>query len=279
MVPRKWRWRGSRLTLAAVLGALGYLVSPVCKAAGPPPVITVQPVSQTVLSQNSVTFSVVALSATVITFHWRKDGVNVGTGNSSSLTISPVQPSDAGSYSVQVINSGGSVVSSNATLTVLVPPSITTPPTSQTLAVGQTTEFSVVASGAAPLNYQWKLNGTAVSGGTGTSLTLSDVRTNQAGSYTVSVTGSGATVTSPPATLSVTNPIVILQPGGGGGMTATGFNMQISVPVGVTYLVLASTNARDWVSISTNISVNATTLFTDRAALNFSSRHYRVKLP
>jgi hypothetical protein len=38
-------------------------------------------------------------------------------------------------------------------------PTITTQPASQTVTAGQAASFSVVASGTAPLNYQWQMNG------------------------------------------------------------------------------------------------------------------------
>src|SRR6266853_1326030 len=42
-------------------------------------------------------------------------------------------------------------------------PSITTQPASQTITAGQAATFTVTATGAAPLSYQWKKNGTAIS--------------------------------------------------------------------------------------------------------------------
>ncbi len=68
-----------------------------------------------------------------------------------------------------VSNSAGSVTSNAATLTVnasAVAPTITTQPASQTVTAGQTATFNVAATGTAPLSYQWKKNGTAISGAT-----------------------------------------------------------------------------------------------------------------
>jgi pectate lyase len=60
-----------------------------------------------------------------------------------------------------------------------------------------------VASGTAPLTYQWKFGSTAISGATGASLTLTNVQSANAGSYTVTVTNSVGSVTSTAATLTV----------------------------------------------------------------------------
>jgi lysophospholipase L1-like esterase len=51
------------------------------------------------------------------------------------------------------------------------PPSITTQPISQSVIAGSTATFSVAASGAQPLNYQWQKNGANIPGATGVSYT------------------------------------------------------------------------------------------------------------
>src|ERR1700685_4294087 len=50
-------------------------------------------------------------------------------------------------------------------------PQITTQPASQTVSVGQTTIFSIAATGTAPLQYQWRKNGSAITGATESSYT------------------------------------------------------------------------------------------------------------
>jgi len=50
-------------------------------------------------------------------------------------------------------------------------PAITTQPTNQTVTAGQTATFSVTATGAAPLNYQWFKNGFSITGATSSSYT------------------------------------------------------------------------------------------------------------
>ena len=84
------------------------------------------------------------------------------------------------------------------------PPTIITQPVSQTVGVGATATFVVVASGSMPLHYQWMENGMAISGATSASyttpvLTLAD--SNEQFSVVVS-NGSGS-VTSSTAMLTV----------------------------------------------------------------------------
>jgi len=63
--------------------------------------------------------------------------------------------------------------------------------------------FSVTASSAAPLSYQWRKGGIDIGGATGSSYTISSVALTNAGSYDVVVTNSCDSVTSDAATLTV----------------------------------------------------------------------------
>jgi len=85
-----------------------------------------------------------------------------------------------------------------------VAPTITTQPANQTVAAGQTATFSVVATGTAPLTYQWQKNGSAISGATATSYTTPVTTTADSGElFRVVVTNSAGNVTSNSATLTV----------------------------------------------------------------------------
>src|SRR6266550_1857379 len=87
---------------------------------------------------------------------------------------------------------------------VPVTPSITMQPTNQTVVVGQTATFFVTTSGAAPFSYQWKKNGTAVSGATSPSYTTPSETTSDSGAqFTVVVSNSAGSATSNAATLTV----------------------------------------------------------------------------
>jgi hypothetical protein len=96
------------------------------------------------------------------------------------------------------------LLSNVATLTLL--PTITTQLNSSSVATGGVARFSVVATGSAPLTYQWMKDGTSISGATSSTYTIASTKTTDAGSYTVTVTNSAGSVTSNPATLSVTAP-------------------------------------------------------------------------
>src|SRR5207248_2261071 len=104
-------------------------------------------------------------------------------------------------------NSAGTVTSNTATLTVnaaATAPTITAQTVSQTVTVGQTATFSVVASGTAPLSYQWQKNGANISGATTASYTTpATTSTDNGATYDVVVSNSAGTVTSNTATLTV----------------------------------------------------------------------------
>ncbi|HEX7846083.1 MAG TPA: immunoglobulin domain-containing protein, partial [Chitinophagaceae bacterium] len=89
------------------------------------------------------------------------------------------------------------------------PANITTQPISQTTGIGCTITFSVVASGDAPLTYQWLFNGNPIGGATTASYNISSVNAGDAGNYSVVVTADacGTPITSNIATLTVNPPL------------------------------------------------------------------------
>ncbi len=82
-------------------------------------------------------------------------------------------------------------------------PVITASPQSLVRAVGQTAAFSVSASGPPVLNYQWRRNGTNLSGATASTLTITNLQESLAGYYSAVVSNSGGSATSAPAVLMV----------------------------------------------------------------------------
>ena len=178
------------------------------------PYILTQPANQTSAPGGAASFNVVAGGSAPLGYQWQLDGTNLEGATSTSLVLTNVQLAQAGYYTALVANSGGSVTSSVALLTVTAPPAITSQPESQTVGRGLSASFTVTAIGTPPLHYQWRLNGTNVSGGTGSSLVLTNVQLAQAGNYVVVVSGVGGSVTSSNAVLTVDNvaPAITKQP-------------------------------------------------------------------
>ncbi|MBI3853371.1 MAG: immunoglobulin domain-containing protein [Verrucomicrobia bacterium] len=96
---------------------------------GIPPSITSQPASQTVNVGSNVTFTVLATGTSPLSYQWRFNQTNVlVTATNASLTLSNVQVTNGGDYSVVVSNAVDSATSSNAVLTVNAPACLTAPP-------------------------------------------------------------------------------------------------------------------------------------------------------
>ncbi|MCI0539097.1 MAG: immunoglobulin domain-containing protein [Verrucomicrobiales bacterium] len=82
-------------------------------------------------------------------------------------------------------------------------PLITLQPTNQTVNVGASVTFTVQASGAEPLLYQWRKDSADISGATNSTLTLNAVAVADSGAYLVIVSNAAGTATSQAAVLSV----------------------------------------------------------------------------
>jgi len=169
------------------------------------PTILVQPQSQTVEPGSNATFTVTASGATTLYYQWRFGGGELSGATTSALAITNAQPVNAGSYTVVVTNAVGSVTSSPATLSVGSAPVITSQPESQSVTVGMTVNFSVTSTGTSPLAYQWRFNGANLTGATASSLTLANVQTADAGSYSVVITNIAGSTGSADAVLAVSS--------------------------------------------------------------------------
>jgi hypothetical protein len=180
---------------------------------GLPPTITAGPLSQTVTGGVNVTFSVTATGTAPLSYQWLFNRTNVVGSNSSSLSLNNVQLANAGGYSVVVTNALGKATSPTADLVVNVPPFIITQPTNTAALVGTDATLTVVAGGANPFYYQWRKNGTPISGATQSELVLPNAQTTDSGNYTVVITNWLGSITSAVAQVSVgVPPVITIQP-------------------------------------------------------------------
>ncbi|HEU5072265.1 MAG TPA: immunoglobulin domain-containing protein [Verrucomicrobiae bacterium] len=193
-----------------------FLLLPLVAWGASDPTITTAPQNQSVLAGANAVFTVAATGPGTLTYQWSLNGTNlmdnphITGATSSTLTLNNVDAADAGTYQITVSNSHGSATT-NAVLTVWLPPAVVAGPISQTVKAYDTATFNVSAGGTAPLAYQWQFNGTNLPGRTDVSLVLTNVQAADAGSYAVVVTNLYGSVTSAPAVLTVQLPPVILQ--------------------------------------------------------------------
>ncbi len=207
--PRSWRTLGAALLLSVASVSFGAKPGN-CIA----PTIATQPASRSVVIGASTTLSVSVSGTTPISYQWRKAGVALVGATNASYTINPVTTNSAGGYRVEAVNRCGSVTSAVATVTLLLPPVITSQPQSLAVPVGATASFSVVASGSTPMSYRWRKNSVLISGATSSTYSLLNVSTNSAASYSVIVSNAAGTATSMAAILTLLVPPSITgQPG------------------------------------------------------------------
>jgi hypothetical protein len=237
-----------------------------------PPTIIEQPTNQTVAVGGTAAFGVTANGSQPLSYQWQFNGTNLNDATNATLMLNNVTLDQAGNYAVQVDNLVGSVLSSNAVLTVLVPPYITTQPASCTNVAGTTANFNVVADGTAPLIYQWLSNGTNLDGATNATLTLNAVAAEQAGSYSVTVANPVGSITSSNAVLSVYATAAATL-NGCSFSCVNGLEFQVAGVPGFNYAVQESTNLIDWVSLLTN---TAPFSFTDTNAASLPQQFYRT---
>jgi hypothetical protein len=169
-------------------------------------------VAQSVQLGQAVSLTVVVDGVLPITYQWTKDGASVANQTGSTLTLGSTVAADGGVYRVTATTPYGSIWS-EAVLTVIEPPAVTTTATTQTLNAGGTATFAVSPTGTGPFTYQWLLNDEPIDGATLSTLELSGIGAGQAGVYKVQVTGPGGTVTSLVTTVSVLSvPVFTVQP-------------------------------------------------------------------
>ncbi len=171
------------------------------------PEITQHPANQSVTVGETATFTVQATGSATLTYQWQKNNSNISGATNPSYTTPPTVIGDNNStYRCVVTNGFGNATSNAATLTVGVVsgPNITQHPANRTVTVGQTATFNVVATGTAPLTYQWYKNNVLIVGAISASYTTPPAAlTDDGNQYHCIVTNLIDNATSNPATLTV----------------------------------------------------------------------------
>lgn len=246
-----------------------------------PPVITVPPMGRLVFDTNSYTFRVAATGVQPMGYMWYFNRTNlVQSGTNSALKLLNISMNNVGTYHVVVTNIFGSVTSAMATLTLALPPSITSQPASQAAKLGSSAVFSVTATtGPEPFGYMWYFNGTKlVQSGTNNVLMLPEVSTSSLGTYTVVVTNLFGRVTSESASLTYTSPDKpFIDNGQRLGFSTNRFGFDVYGTNGQTIVVDGSANLRDWVPLYTNKAASGSIYFCDPASTTQAHRFYRAR--
>ncbi|MVF11642.1 hypothetical protein FT643_05740 [Ketobacter sp. MCCC 1A13808] len=168
-------------------------------------VLAGQPVDVAVAAGQSHTFSVNVEHTHPITVMWYKNDSLITTSNTGSYGLSSVDVSSAGEYSC-VVTDGVMTVDCmpfELSVTATQQISITEQPDNQMVSEGMNVALNVSAQGSDQIDYQWYFNGQAIAGATSRELMLNSVTAEAGGDYYVVVTGSGASVQSSNARLTV----------------------------------------------------------------------------
>ena len=173
------------------------------------PQILRQPVSATLFAGFMLRANVEVCGSPDFQYQWFKaPGLTLLSQTNAQLELSVTAETDSGQYFVRLTNPYGEAESDHFQATVLPahPPLIERQPIAGARYVGFDFAFVTLASGTAPLRYQWQRNGVDLSGGTNASLKLNAVRAADAGRYRVKVSNPITVTFSDEAILDVVAP-------------------------------------------------------------------------
>ncbi len=200
------------------------------------PVVTLEPANQTVPVGATASFTATASGNPAPTIQWQLStdgGVTFGdisgaTSDTYSFTAGAGQNGDQ--YVAVFTNSVGFTTSAAATLTVNTAPVVTTNPSNQTVAAGNTATFTVAASGQPAPTVQWQESsdgGTTfvnISGGTADTYSFTAAFGQNGDEYRAVFTNSVGSTTTSAALLTVVQPVTITS-------TAVQWGTQVSPPL------------------------------------------------
>jgi hypothetical protein len=152
---------------------------------GTAPTIITQPLSQNIIENNNVTFTVEAIGTMPIQYQWKRNGIIIENATSSTYSISSVLTDDAGNYTVDITNELGTVQSNNAILVVGIIPIISdtsniTP--GLTIGPGYTITFNPTISGTMPFVSKWYKDEEEIYGANEPSFETTELGVNDSGS-------------------------------------------------------------------------------------------------
>jgi hypothetical protein len=172
--------------------------------------ITQSPQSQTVYVGQSASLYVGTSGGSYpMTLQWYRNGTPIAGATYGTYSFNAITMADAGEYYVVFTNAAGTVTSGKATLTVLpaVAPTFTRQPAGQTVPYNGTLSLSAQVSGSPPITYQWKRDGAVISTSS-TDYYVYNATPNYSGTYVLVATNAGGSVSSAPAVVTVSAPVV-----------------------------------------------------------------------
>lgn len=174
--------------------------------AGAAPIVTLQPKDGGASQGSSLELLVSALGTPSLGYQWYFGSTLLSGETNTSYTITNMQLSLQGEYSVVITNGYGAVTSRMADVTytgvITPPPTITLEPVSLYVRPGSNVTFSVSTS-STNVTYQWFKDTVALTFATNSSLVLSNVQNSDVGGYSVQLSSAGVSTNSLTALLSI----------------------------------------------------------------------------
>jgi hypothetical protein len=162
---------------------------------------TLQPASQLVLPGTNVTLTAAAVGNGTLRYQWRFEGTNLIGATNASYSFTGASLDHHGIFSVVVMDDISTAISSNALIFVRIPPAIVDQSPPQAVVQGRTVVFSVIATGAPPLNFRWLRNGVTWLADADPVLVITNCQSN--GVFRVVVTNLAGTVNGSSMSLTV----------------------------------------------------------------------------
>lgn len=170
-----------------------------------PPSILSQPEDSVQQQGSSLSLDVTATGTPPLRYQWFLNDSPIEAATNASLPFASLAPTHSGVYFVSITNAFGGLQSRKSQLSV-VPVVILSPPQNIARFAGQAAHFSVTATSASPLTYQWFQGEHLLLNETNSILSLPAVTEGTAGPYSVRVSSSQGTTNSAPGTLTVLRP-------------------------------------------------------------------------
>ncbi len=251
---------------------------------GPPVVIIDQP-DRTVAIGDDLELRVVLSGTPPFNSTWYHFVTPLSGATTPVLTLTNLQPEQAGIYQLTAFNSFGNAASRQIRVTVVEPLTIDFATTNYTVLRGQAVELQPMVSGSAPLHFSWFKAGLLLTGETNPLLTIASAQRVHGGLYRAAVSNQVGVASSDDVHLRVLVPAQMNAPA---RLTDGRFRLQLgaSDQVALTggdlprLVIESSRDFTNWSTLSSNGAgltlTNGQVRFDDPGASSLNSRFYRV---
>ncbi len=216
----------------------------------------INPTPASVCNNGSITFTGNILSGTESNYTYSWTGPNSYTANTQTITISPATVQNRGIYTLVVTDTDGNIVGNEAVFLSVGSLSVSVIPTNSLVCGGSSVTLTATASGSSGYTYSW----TGPNGytSTGNSITISNIASNMAGLYTVTVTDASSCQASSSSrvTVDVINFSIRSDTGSTNICQGSSITLDANITSGIAPYTYSWTGPNNFVSSSDTITVS-----------------------